>query len=132
MSRWNYVAAAQKSTATFHSLLGKFTSSTQDNLILGCPHDFLRSCTWLDFISRKDSRIEISNTTDQGLEPVIEFNVFGAIEFMCLLRSQVYFILWNFGRLYLNLSGEESPGSVIYLHETVNFCSCFVHRIVLI
>ena len=69
-----YVVTAHKSTAVTHSAVGNFTHENDLNLIVA-----------------KLTRIEVNISSDIGLKPVKEFNLYGKIAVMELFRYKVGF-----------------------------------------
>lgn len=70
-----YVVTAHKSTAVTHSAVGNFTHENDLNLIVA-----------------KLTRIEVNISSDIGLKPVKEFNLYGKIAVMELFRYKVFYI----------------------------------------
>jgi DNA damage-binding protein 1 len=59
---YNYQVTAHPATAVTHSLLGNFTSSTTQSLVLS-----------------KGTRIEVYEVTEQGLQPILDVPIYGRI-----------------------------------------------------
>lgn len=64
-----YVVTAHKQSAVTHSVVGQFTSPDDLNLIV-----------------TKSSRVEVNLSTDVGLKPITEFNVYGKIAVIEVFR----------------------------------------------
>lgn len=104
-SQYNYVVTAQKSTLVSHSLVGKFTSPTDLNLIIA-----------------KGSRLEVHTSTPDGLEPVLETSLNGTIEAMKLVRPKV----WNCELQYcsvLSVVQGNKQDSIAIITTRKQFCT---------
>jgi len=71
MSAWNYIASVQKATAISHLTTAFFTTSEP----AGGNYDH-------NLILAKSNRLEVYKLTQEGLERVIEVNLFGTISFL--------------------------------------------------
>jgi len=66
---FNYCVTAHKPTVVTHSLVGRFTSPNDLNLIIS-----------------KSTRIEIHSVTAEGLQPLLDFDIYGRIATIELFR----------------------------------------------
>ncbi|KAJ1977860.1 DNA damage-binding protein 1a [Dimargaris verticillata] len=69
--RYNYVVTAHKASSVHHALRGHFMDPQELNLIVA-----------------KNTRVEIFRPTPQGLKPGYEFEIYGRIALLKLLRPQ--------------------------------------------
>ena len=95
-----YVVTAHKSTAVTHTVVGNFTSPTDLNLIVG-KHTriegsfqmmFCKKTRQLEFWKTEMNLYKVNKSSDIGLEPVREFNLYGKIQVLLLFRYKVSFI----------------------------------------
>ncbi len=68
----NYAVTIHRPTAVTHSVSGQFTGEADINLIIA-----------------KSTRLEVHRLTPEGLQPVIDANIYGRIAFMSLYRPAV-------------------------------------------
>lgn len=97
---WNYVVSAHKPTCVTHSVVGHFTSPSTLNLIIS-----------------KTTRIEVHSITPDGLQPMLDFGIYGRISSLQLYRppgsQQDFLFILTQRHQFCVLSYNSQNGQII-------------------